>query len=305
MLNSLGYSLLQRSSSSDGLTAKDSDDSSPEHEPGTFCSQCRRSLSRSDSPFSTLPFWAIIVSLLCLSFNCLILLASSKFSNECADPMLSITNDNIHLLRRPTPFIGFDNITRPFPPVPRELINFPQVVQQINEERPGFVYDDDPLRYMSRRGLVSPEERRVQTTDKVSTLAQFRIIDYRMERCELHVRFPINSTTAASSGRPFLLTVNRLESGIPLNTKTLSYQTKPALVSTLAQIRVDPGRTQEEVHWWKRFDCRWDELITFQLACFDTERLGDAMGDCRVEWWQNREGKDPRSAMYVKQYSTV
>ncbi|KAK0473978.1 hypothetical protein IW261DRAFT_1656296 [Armillaria novae-zelandiae] len=149
---------------------------------------------------------------------------------------------------------------------------------------------------MSRRGLVSPEERRVQTTDKVSTLAQFRIIDYGMERCELHVRFPINSTTAASSGHPFLLTVNRLESEIPLNTKTLSYRTKPALVSTLAQIRV---------HWWKRFDCRWDELITFQLACFDTERLGDAMDDCRVEWWQNREGKDPRSAIYVKQYSTV
>ncbi|PBK70020.1 hypothetical protein ARMSODRAFT_885206 [Armillaria solidipes] len=203
--------------------------------------------------------------------------------------MLPIANDNIHLLRRPTPFIGFDNITRPFPPVPRELINFPQVVQQINEERPDFVYDDDPLRYMSRRGLVSPEERRV------STLAQFRIIDYGMERCELHVRFSINSTTATSSDHPFLLTVNRLESGIPLNTKTLSYRTKPALVSTLAQIRVDPGRTHEEVHWWKRFDCRWDDLITVQLACFDTERLGGAVGDCWVEWWQNREGKDPQS----------
>ncbi|KAK0493279.1 hypothetical protein EDD18DRAFT_1078458 [Armillaria luteobubalina] len=150
---------------------------------------------------------------------------------------------------------------------------------------------------MSRRGLVSPEERRVQATDKVSTLAQFRAIDYGMERCEIHVRFPINTTTAASSGRPFILSVNRLKSRIPIDTKKLSYASKPGLVSTISQIRVDPTRANEEVHWWQRFDCPWDELFTFELACFDVERLGDGGDDCRVEWWQNREGKDPRSGM--------
>ncbi|KAK0478648.1 hypothetical protein EDD18DRAFT_1086904 [Armillaria luteobubalina] len=148
---------------------------------------------------------------------------------------------------------------------------------------------------MSRWGLVSPEERPVQATDKVSTLAQFRAIDYGMERCEIHVRFPINTTTAALSGRPFILSVNRLESRIPIDTKKLSYASKPGLASTISQIRVDPMRANEEVHWWQWFDCPWDELFTFELACFDVERLGDGGDDCRVEWWQNREGKDPRS----------
>ncbi|KAK0441322.1 hypothetical protein EV421DRAFT_1667209, partial [Armillaria borealis] len=104
----------------------------------------------------------------------------------------------------------------------------------------------------------------------VSTLAQFRAIDYGMERCEIHVR---------------------PES--PINTKKLSYANRPALVSTVAQIRVDPSSAKEEVHWWQRFGCPWDELFTFELACFDMERLGDGAEDCWVEWWQNREGEDP------------
>ncbi|KAK0442543.1 hypothetical protein EV421DRAFT_1710642 [Armillaria borealis] len=113
---------------------------------------------------------------------------------------------------------------------------------------------------MSKRGLVSPEEPRTQTTDKLvpwslylslplillihsvqlSTLAQFRTINYGMERRQLHVLLPVNSSTTASSGHPFSFIVNRLESRIPLNTKTLSYQARPALVSTLTLIHLDP-----------------------------------------------------------------
>ncbi|KAK0434968.1 hypothetical protein EV421DRAFT_1838341 [Armillaria borealis] len=137
---------------------------------------------------------------------------------------------------------------------------------------------------MSRRGLASPEEPRAQTTDKLvpwslylsfrvillihsiwlSTLAQFRIINYGMERCQL-------LQTTASSGHPFSFTVYRLEPRIPLNTKTLCYQTRPAL----------------EVH------CligKWDNLLTFQLACFDTEILGNEVGYFQVEWWQAEYG---------------
>ncbi|PBK75075.1 hypothetical protein ARMSODRAFT_951146 [Armillaria solidipes] len=113
---------------------------------------------------------------------------------------------------------------------------------------------------MGRRGLASPEEPRAQTTNKLvpwflylsfrvillihpvqlSTLAQFRIINYGMERCQLHAPLPINSSTTASSGHPFSFTVNCLEPRIPLNTKTLYYQTRPALVSTLTLIHLDP-----------------------------------------------------------------
>ncbi|KAK0441328.1 hypothetical protein EV421DRAFT_1736795 [Armillaria borealis] len=73
------------------------------------------------------------------------------------------------------------------------------------------------------------------------------------------------------------------------HSKKLSYANKPPFkVSPVAQIRVDPASTEEEVHWWQRF--------TFELACFDTETLGYGVEDCWVEWWQNREGKDPWSA---------
>ncbi|KAK0210115.1 hypothetical protein DFS33DRAFT_1450166 [Desarmillaria ectypa] len=152
--------------------------------------------------------------------------------------MLSATNDNIHLLRRPTPFIDVENIA---------------------------------IRSTCIQGSSSASLKsykcRIQVTNKVSALAQFRTINYGMESRLVW---------------PFLLSVNRLESRIPINTKSISYANKPGLVSTLAQIRVDPGSTKEEVHW-----------------------LGDGADDFWVEWWQNREGKDPWSAIYVKQHSTV
>jgi len=130
-----------------------------------LCARCDESVQR---PLSfSLSFWAIIVSLLSVCVNCAIFLASSNLP-ACVDPMKSVTHENIHLLRRPNPFIGMDNITRPVPPIHREFVNFPQVIQQVDAQQPKFVYDDDPLRYMSSRGLVSPEDRRVQVTPSVS-----------------------------------------------------------------------------------------------------------------------------------------
>ncbi|PBK70041.1 hypothetical protein ARMSODRAFT_974543 [Armillaria solidipes] len=65
------------------------------------------------------------------------------------------------------------------------------------------------------------------------------------------------------------------------HSKKLSYANKPPFkVSPVAQIRVDPASTEEEVHWWQRF--------TLELACFDTETLGYGVEDCWVEWWQNK-----------------
>ncbi|KAK7036790.1 hypothetical protein VNI00_011456 [Paramarasmius palmivorus] len=261
-----------------------------------LCTQCQRRCGN-----SSLSFWAIIVSLLSVCINCAIFLASSKLNEECVDPITSVTNENIHLLRRPSPFIGMDNITRPVPPVYREFVNFPQVIQQVDSEKPRFTFDDDPLRYMSSRGLVSPEERRVQVTDSVSTLFQFRTVDYGMEKCELHVHFPVNASTNSTS-RPFLLSLHRLDSSLPLNTRTLSYSTKPRVTSTLTEIRVTPGSGQV-VDWWQQFDCKWDQLLTFELACYAPDRLG---GDsCWLEWWQERKGKDPNPAVYMKQISTI
>ncbi|KAF5339693.1 hypothetical protein D9758_014878 [Tetrapyrgos nigripes] len=247
-----------------------------------LCSRCRGPISTKPS----LSFWAIAISLLSLVLNSLILLASSRVVHRCSDPMTEVTNDNIHLLRRPSPFIGFDTITRPVPVVERELINFPQIIQQVNKNQPYYVYDDDPLRYMSVEGLVSPESRQVQVTHQISTLVQFRVIDYGMEKCELHIEFPANSTTDAGS-HSFLIHINRLDSPIPLNTKTLTFATKPRAQVSLAPLRVNP-REDTTVYWQQPFDCKWDELLTFELACDQSAEVGDSASDCWLEWWQDR-----------------
>ncbi|KAJ8091787.1 hypothetical protein PM082_021022 [Marasmius tenuissimus] len=294
--------LVSSASSDDSLEADEHVEKYTANPGHHLCTRCERSVERPSS--SSLSFWAIIVSLLSVCVNCVIFLISSSLP-ACADPMKSVTNENIHLLRRPSPFIGMDNITRPVPAVHREFVNFPQVIQQVDAQQPKFVYDDDPLRYMSGRGLVSPEDRRVQVTPSVSTLIQFRAVDYGMEKCELHVHFPVSSTTNTTS-RPFMVSLHRLDSSLPLNTRTLSFETKPVVTSTLAELRISPGTTQD-VDWWQQFDCKWDKLLTFELACYNPGRLGNN-GDpegCWLEWWQERGGKDPKPAIYIKQISTV
>ncbi|KAH7869186.1 uncharacterized protein C8R40DRAFT_1000153, partial [Lentinula edodes] len=92
--------------------------------------------------------------------------------------------------RRPTPFIGFDDIIRPYPPIHRELINFPQIIQRVDREDVNLVYDDDPFAFMTRKGRVSPETQVVEISSKVSTIVQFRAIDYGMEHCELCINYP-------------------------------------------------------------------------------------------------------------------
>ncbi|KAI3598055.1 hypothetical protein WG66_009087 [Moniliophthora roreri] len=45
--------------------------------------------------------------------------------------------------------------------------------------------------------------------------------------------------------------------------------------------------------WWQRFDCPWDQLLTFELACHAPDRLGD--DGCWLEWWRERQDKDSNS----------
>lgn len=88
---------------------------------------------------------------------------------------------------------------------------------------------------------------------------------------------------------PFIVSVNRLEGRVPLNTRTLSYNTRPKQTSSLVQLRVNPLENYDGLHWWQSFPCKWDQLLIFELECYDEGRLGDDEGNCRIEWWQDKK----------------
>lgn len=82
-----------------------------------------------------------------------------------------VTRKNIHLLRRPSQFIRFDEIERPSPPAPKQFENYPILLAQIDSSDTSKVFPDDPRKYMSHVGTISPEDRRVLVSETVSLLS--------------------------------------------------------------------------------------------------------------------------------------
>ncbi|KAF8155878.1 hypothetical protein B0H34DRAFT_675988 [Crassisporium funariophilum] len=269
------------------------------------CRACGRSSSDEEdkgSP-SFIYSWAVIICLVCTIVNC-ILTFSDDFP-AIINPIFSVDRNQYNNLRRPSPFIGLEKIKRPAHPTPRTLINYPQIIAQVDSANKHKVFDDDPKRFMSHTGFVSPEDRRVKITKTVSTITQFRAIDFGMESCEVKLRFPANLTTrlAESAQKPFFISVYRLAEDKPLNTKSLSQSNAPNRLALVDNIQVIPGVA---VDWHNTFNCPWDTVLSFELACFGTDRPGfESTEECSLEWWQNKDEDDPDMAVYMLQHATV
>ncbi|KAG6853252.1 hypothetical protein C0991_005710 [Blastosporella zonata] len=219
----------------------------------------------------------------CTAVNVFILLWYPRGS-LCDGNSSPFNKKNIHTLRRPSQYVGFDTIPRSSPPIPRNFSNFPFAVAQIDEGEPHKVFEVNSMRFMALSGTVYPEERKVIISNKVSTIMQFRAIDYGMEICELQIHLPPSS---ASAGEIQAISVYRLESSAPLNLERLSYKTSPQRLGRLGDIRSVPG---DETHWHRRISCSLEDVLTVELACPQDIPTGTR---CNLEWSQHKEEANP------------
>ncbi|KAJ7622538.1 hypothetical protein FB45DRAFT_753490 [Roridomyces roridus] len=231
---------------------------------------------------------ALVVCLLCTGVN--IVLSTQHLITPPRITPFSLTRADIPRLRRPSQFIRFDEIKRPLPVQPKQLTNYPIVVAQIDEANKGRVFEVDTKRYLSPIGTISPEDRRVLLTNEISTVVQFRAVDYGLEICELHIQFAEDVAPPSDS---FTLSLFRLNTSLPVEARKLSYNTRPQRVGTkLAEIAVKPKTPLHWHHWHRKFSCVMEELLTFELGC---SPLGDKKA-CEMEWWQNKD--HPVSGMW-------
>ncbi|KAJ7792080.1 hypothetical protein B0H13DRAFT_1675804 [Mycena leptocephala] len=135
---------------------------------------------------------------------------------------------------------------------------------------------------MSPIGTIVPEERRVVVGPTISTIIQFRIIDWGMEDCELTLSLP--AMDHGTYMKSVTVVLHRLNQTYPLDLTTLSYQSRPPHVSKVASIQL----TQEVTVWQRRFRCTSDGVLTFELA---SSELNQA--DFLVEWWQKAGYTEP------------
>jgi hypothetical protein len=238
------------------------------------------------------PYVSLFLCLLLTLVNIILTISSKHTSSTVAAP---VTHKNIHLLRRPSQYIRFDEVRRPSPPIPRQFNNYPIAVAQVDSADKRRVFEEDLRAYMSPIGTVVPGDRRVLVTQtvsllclhtglvsdawQVSTIIQFITIDWGMEDCELHLFLPRVEAKSVSIG------VYRLNQTYPLDLAALSYQSRPQRVAKVATIQLS---TIEGTIWRRRFSCVSDEVLTFELAC---SQVND--GHCAFEWWQKQGHGEP------------
>jgi len=244
------------------------------------------------SPSASL--WPLFICLLCAVVN-LGLFHLSLSQDPPVVPTTALTKQDIFKLRRPSQYIRLHEISRPSPPVARQFDNYPIVVGQIDSAAPNKVIDGAAHRHMVHSGTITPEDSRVHVSQTVSTIVQFRAIDFGMERCELQLMIKPQSSVSLSP-KPFTLEVFRLNSSLPLDTRALTYKTRPPRISKVAAVEVTGA---SDTHWYRGFACASDDVLTFELACEPT--LDE--GECRVEWWQNKS--NPPTAVFVRQHATL
>jgi len=174
------------------------------------------------------------------------------------------------------------------------LTTFPTLLQQIDYNNPNFVYPNDPRRYRSYFGVISPEDRPLYISSSVSTVAQFRIRDYWMGRCTLKIALPLDRKFASNSSMPSLqrerdwigftgavrLTIWTLEipkniQSLWLNPRTLNARTRPSRGRKFAEVYIEAGSDFRS----EPFSCKRDSVISFELSC----------EDCVLDVWQDKQ----------------
>ncbi|EPQ55669.1 hypothetical protein GLOTRDRAFT_115949 [Gloeophyllum trabeum ATCC 11539] len=256
-------------------------------------------LEQEKSALSRNLVWLVVACALCTVAN--IAATGINMRLHAVEPKFG-TPHTLKTIRRPNQFIGLDKVERgqvtytPF-------ANYPALLTQVDASNPNYVYSDDPLRWKTSRGSISPDDRRVLLTATVSTIAQFRILDYGMERCELMVQVAADQTLGPESSmrlsesfansskpEPGCISVWRLDAPEPLDPKRLWWRNKPTRISQVAAF--DPQVDPPSVY---RFDCVQDSLHSFEIVAEDES--------CYMEWWQDKGTST--SAIYLQQSMSV
>ncbi|KAI0759040.1 hypothetical protein C8Q74DRAFT_1359986 [Fomes fomentarius] len=241
-----------------------------------------------------LVFWAALGVACSTAFSAALSLLTVFYPPDVAAPS-QITTGVPH---RPNPYLYLNkilaNTTQKFDPI----TNFPPVALQFDNADPKRRMREEDRGRPTSFGTVYPDDRRILVNDKVSTVVQFRNIDYAMERCVLHTVIPERNGTFdpdVTLADPSMVDVWLLDGPTEFSRYirgSMEYAPKRReLLTTLTFSRSEPSRSSE-------FHCTSGEFTTLELTC------SPANAGCSVEFWQDQRAK-PLGGLYMVQYPTL
>ncbi|KLO11087.1 hypothetical protein SCHPADRAFT_488309 [Schizopora paradoxa] len=197
------------------------------------------------------------------------------------------------------------------------LDNMPLVVGTVDLDHPNVVRPDETPHWKSFEGVVIPDRRHILVNETISTIVQFRVLDFGLEICRPTIILPTfaslidaNSTVKSEGHKPRAYRINGapptllapihvwiLESMSPkgfeleLNLKQMTFAGLPPRKSYLGTIDAQEGKTAT-TDW---FACKSTGLYTLELSC---DRPG-----CLVDFWS--DDIEPRMAFVIQQFAYV
>ncbi|KAH6914549.1 hypothetical protein BKA70DRAFT_550193 [Coprinopsis sp. MPI-PUGE-AT-0042] len=172
---------------------------------------------------------------------------------------------------------------------PKPIKNFPLVVSRINAQDPQRVYTDT-THWLSRLGLVYPEENEVTVTSSYSTIMQFRTLDFGMERCSVVLSIDASSYRYQSGSK---IDIWELKAPRRLDPRSISWTSRPSRNRLFSSMALSVNTTGLES---PEFRCSSGSLHAFEFACSDSEA-------CQLEYRQDAKKHD--LGIYIKQQSSI
>ncbi|KAI0056934.1 hypothetical protein BV25DRAFT_1920577 [Artomyces pyxidatus] len=214
--------------------------------------------------------YSTIVLLACAVLNVFLVLA--LFSHNNGEGVYSSPASHTSAVEMPSMYINFDTLyngtireDRTFPPI----VNIPRGMSQVSSVQPTKVFPQWPESWLTIYGSVPINSRRLWVSPEVSTIVQFRAMDYGMENCSLALTIPPPEEDSAdvivSELREDKARVDvwALSTSSRLDLQMLSLKTRPPRAAHVGVL----AASYNETHQLPSFSCRSGSYHAFELSC--------------------------------------
>jgi len=199
-------------------------------------------------------------------------------------------------------YVEFDDLYRnihpstKYPPIINRARYFIHVSSELSTR--DTVFPVWPTLRGSMDGTIPVLENRLLLTENISTIVQFRVLDYGMENCALILHLPEHSSNFSSitvsnpKGHPPKIEVWKLSTEKRLIPKDVSWDTKPRRINHIGTFEANQGRKIE----LSTFSCRSGSYQTFELSCTENPT-------CEID--ATTQGISHEPLLYISQTQTI
>jgi len=242
--------------------------------------------------------WAIFVIVVCTVIDTLLLL---HLGVQQTRTKLS-WSDTTDTMEFRSPYVNLDFLYRNTSLRSSQhgpIVNHAHSIGLVSATEPQKVFRQNDTGWINPNyGFIPLENRRILVTSEISTVVQFRILDFGMESCSLAITIPRSNKdfgpmiTSSSQNRTVNLDIWALPTKRKLDLRTLSWTTRPqprVYIGALA-VTYDDSHTDQT----PRFACQSGSYQTFEIGC--------SSADCHMDIWSTGKAA---SGLYIYQYQTV